>query len=143
MARAGATAPATVRAAKNFIIGSFPLSIELPSDLATRLTTIFLYELGDNYLSTFRDRIAAVSAADVGRVSKDHLTTDAATIVLVGNAAQFTKSIESLGTPEIIAADNEADKQTVWIDKASRKVLKISAVIPSLNGAILTSELTP
>ena len=42
---------------------------------------------------------------------------------------------------EILAADNEADKQTVWIDKASRKVLKISAVIPSLNGAILTSEL--
>lgn len=44
---------------------------------------------------------------------------------------------------EIVAADNEADKQTVWIDKASRKVLKITAVLPSLNGAILTSELTP
>jgi dipeptidyl aminopeptidase/acylaminoacyl peptidase len=44
---------------------------------------------------------------------------------------------------EIQAADNEADKQTVWIDKGSRKVLKVSAVIPSLNGAVLTSELTP
>jgi len=42
---------------------------------------------------------------------------------------------------EIIAADNDADKQTVWIDKSSRKVLKISAVLPSLNGAVLTSEL--
>ncbi|HEU4767270.1 MAG TPA: alpha/beta fold hydrolase [Pyrinomonadaceae bacterium] len=44
---------------------------------------------------------------------------------------------------EIVSAENEADKQTVWIDKGSRRVLKISAVIPSLNGAILTSELTP
>jgi dipeptidyl aminopeptidase/acylaminoacyl peptidase len=44
---------------------------------------------------------------------------------------------------EIVAADNEADKQTVWIDKASRRVVKISAVLPSLNGAILTSELIP
>ena len=44
---------------------------------------------------------------------------------------------------EILAADNDADKQTVWIDKESRKVLKVSAVLPSLNGAILTSELTP
>ena len=44
---------------------------------------------------------------------------------------------------EIQAADNDADKQTVWIDKGSRKVLKISAVIPSLNGAVLTSELIP
>ena len=44
---------------------------------------------------------------------------------------------------EILSADNDADKQTVWIDKGSRKVLKISAVLPSLNGAVLTSELTP
>jgi hypothetical protein len=44
---------------------------------------------------------------------------------------------------EIVAADNDADKQTVWIDKGSRKVLKISAVLTNLNGAVLTSELTP
>ena len=44
---------------------------------------------------------------------------------------------------EIVAVDNDADKQTVWIDKASRKVVKVTAVLPSLNGAILTSELTP
>ena len=44
---------------------------------------------------------------------------------------------------EIVDAANDADKQTVWIDKESRKVLKISAVLPSLGGAILTSELTP
>jgi len=41
---------------------------------------------------------------------------------------------------EIIAADNDSDKQTVWIDKGTRKVLKISA---AFNGAVLTSELTP
>ena len=44
---------------------------------------------------------------------------------------------------EILSAENDADKQTVWIDKASRKVLKIEAVLTNLNGAILTSELTP
>ena len=44
---------------------------------------------------------------------------------------------------EIVDTGNDADKQTVWIDKQSRKVLKVSAVLLSLNGAILTSELTP
>jgi hypothetical protein len=44
---------------------------------------------------------------------------------------------------EIVAADNDADRQTVWIDKTSRKVLKLSAVLVNLNGAVLTSELTP
>ena len=43
---------------------------------------------------------------------------------------------------EVTSADNEADKTIVWIAKDSRKVVKLSAVIASLNGAILTSELT-
>jgi zinc protease len=88
--------------AKNFIIGSFPLSIEVPNDLVTRLTTIFLYELGDNYLDTFRDKIAAVSPADVQRVSKDKLTATGASIVAVGNAKEIVKSLEPLGKVEVI-----------------------------------------
>jgi hypothetical protein len=43
---------------------------------------------------------------------------------------------------ELTAADDEADKQIVWIAKDSSKVVKISAVLPSLGGAKLTSELT-
>jgi dipeptidyl aminopeptidase/acylaminoacyl peptidase len=43
---------------------------------------------------------------------------------------------------EIISADNEADKTTVWIAKDSRRVVKMSAVLTQLNGAILTTELT-
>jgi dipeptidyl aminopeptidase/acylaminoacyl peptidase len=42
---------------------------------------------------------------------------------------------------EITAADNEADKTIVWISKDSRKVVKLSATLPQLNGAVLTSEL--
>jgi hypothetical protein len=44
---------------------------------------------------------------------------------------------------EIVSTDNDADKQTVWITKDTRKVVKISAVLPGLGGAVLTSELTP
>ena len=44
---------------------------------------------------------------------------------------------------EVVDTGNDADKQTVWIDKANRRVLKISAVLTNLNGAVLTSELTP
>jgi hypothetical protein len=43
---------------------------------------------------------------------------------------------------EITSADGAADKQTVWIAKDSRKVVKITAVLPNLGGAVLTSELT-
>jgi dipeptidyl aminopeptidase/acylaminoacyl peptidase len=42
---------------------------------------------------------------------------------------------------EITATDNDAEKTMVWIASDTRKVLKISAVMPSQNGAVLTSEL--
>jgi dipeptidyl aminopeptidase/acylaminoacyl peptidase len=44
---------------------------------------------------------------------------------------------------EIVSAANDADKQTVWVAKDGRKVVKITAVLPSMGGALLTSELTP
>ena len=44
---------------------------------------------------------------------------------------------------EIVAADDEADTQTIWITKDSRKVVKITAVLPRLGGAVLTSEMVP
>jgi dipeptidyl aminopeptidase/acylaminoacyl peptidase len=42
---------------------------------------------------------------------------------------------------ESVSADDEADKQTLWIARDSHKVVKISATIPSLGGATLVSEM--
>ncbi len=42
---------------------------------------------------------------------------------------------------EITSADNDAEKTMVWVAKDTRKVLKISSVMPAMNGAVLTSEL--
>jgi dipeptidyl aminopeptidase/acylaminoacyl peptidase len=42
---------------------------------------------------------------------------------------------------EIINTENDADKQVLWIDKDTRRVLKFTAVLTNLGGALLTSEL--
>jgi dipeptidyl aminopeptidase/acylaminoacyl peptidase len=42
---------------------------------------------------------------------------------------------------ELVAADNDADKTTIWIAKDSHKVVKIVATLVQLGGALLTSEL--
>jgi dipeptidyl aminopeptidase/acylaminoacyl peptidase len=42
---------------------------------------------------------------------------------------------------EVVDANNEADKQTIWIAKDSHKVVKISATLVNLGGALLTSEM--
>jgi zinc protease len=103
--RAAEVPPQELKNAKSYIIGSFPLSIEVPADLANRLTTVFLYDLGDNYLKTFRDRLADVSGGDVLRVAKDKISADNAGIVLVGKAEEFKSQIEALGKTEIIPID--------------------------------------
>ena len=43
---------------------------------------------------------------------------------------------------EIKSAEGEPGEQTVWIDTASRRVVKIAATLPQMGGAVATSELT-
>jgi hypothetical protein len=43
---------------------------------------------------------------------------------------------------EVVSADGDGGKTTLWIAKDSRKVVKMSATLPQMNGATLTSELT-
>ena len=44
---------------------------------------------------------------------------------------------------EISSADGGDDKETLWIAKDSHKAVKVSAVLASMGGAILTQELLP
>ncbi|HKQ77807.1 MAG TPA: alpha/beta fold hydrolase [Blastocatellia bacterium] len=43
---------------------------------------------------------------------------------------------------EVTSAEGEPGKTTIWVAKDSRKVVKFVAVLPQMNGATLTSELT-
>lgn len=42
---------------------------------------------------------------------------------------------------EVTPADGSAGKSTIWVDKESRKPVKLSSTMPQLNGATLTMEL--
>jgi hypothetical protein len=44
---------------------------------------------------------------------------------------------------DITSADGGNDQTTLWIAKDSRQVLKVSAVMTSMGGAIMTAELAP
>lgn len=44
---------------------------------------------------------------------------------------------------EVTSAEGDGGKSTLWINKADRKPVKTSSVLPQFNGAILTVELIP
>src|SRR2546422_4128708 len=50
------------RSVKGFLVGSFPLTIETPSQIASQVANAKLLGLGDDYLRLYRERLSAVTA---------------------------------------------------------------------------------
>ena len=84
-------------AAKAYLAGSFPLSIETPEDIAAKVLTALFYELPLVELETFPDRVNAVTPDDIQRVTRAHLRPDRLSIVLVGHAPSIIGELERVG----------------------------------------------
>jgi zinc protease len=54
-----------------------------------------MFDLADDYLHVYRDRINAVTAAEIQRVAQSHVTPDRAAIVVVGDAAEIRAQVQS------------------------------------------------
>jgi hypothetical protein len=87
--------------------------------------------LADGYAATFRNfdvQKQKVSLKQLKVVGAEKITVPAGTF-------------DALKV-EVTSADGEADKTTYWVAKDARKVVKITATLPQMGGAVLTSELT-
>lgn len=87
---------AELQAVKNFVNGTFVLSLDLQSGLADRLLTQEAYHLPADYLTTFRDKINALTVADIQRVAQKYLHPDRAAIVVVGDADKLRDSLKAI-----------------------------------------------
>ena len=74
--------------AKNFLTGVFPIRAETQEGLTNLIVNQELYNLPDDYLQTYRDKIEAVSIEDIQRVAKEYIKPDEFAIVLVGDAGE-------------------------------------------------------
>jgi zinc protease len=73
-------------AAKNNLIGGFPLRIDSNSSIASNLILIGFYNLPLDYLDTYRDNINKVSASDIEKSFKKHIDPKQLITVTVGPA---------------------------------------------------------
>ena len=96
--------------AQEYLTGSFPLTIETPSQIALQILNVVFFGLNMNDLQTYRERVSAVKVEDVQRVARAYLHPDRLTVVLVGDASAFAKQLPGVGFDrfEVIAA-NELD----------------------------------
>jgi zinc protease len=100
--------------AQEYLTGSFPLTIETPSQIALQILNAVFFGLNMNDLQTYRERVDAVTVDDVQRVARNYLHPDKLTIVLVGDASAFVKQLPGAGFEkfEVIPA-SELDLSSV------------------------------
>jgi predicted Zn-dependent peptidase len=88
--------------AKAYLAGSFALSVETPEAVAQRVLVLAVNGLPADYWDSYRDKILATTSEQVSAAVRRHLMPDKMDIVAVGNAAQFSKDLAALGTPQVI-----------------------------------------
>jgi zinc protease len=91
--------------AKAYMTGSFPLTIETPDSIAQQVLIAVFYGLPLDQLQTYRDRVNAVTPADIERVARFYLKPGDVSVVLVGNASAFTSQLRGIGFGQFETVD--------------------------------------
>ena len=93
--------------ATKYLAGVFPIRYETTGAVASALAVATVYGLPDDYFSTYRDRVAAVTHGDVLAAARAHLHPERLQILAVGDAAAITEPLAALhlGTPSVTTAD--------------------------------------
>jgi zinc protease len=83
-------------AAKSYLVGSFPLRIETAGQIASQVAETRLLGLPVEDLTSYRDRIQAVTAGDLQRVARQYVRPDHAVIVVVGDATKVYDELKGI-----------------------------------------------
>ena len=86
---------AELRAARDFLIGVFPLRFETAGAVVAALSGLVIHDLGVEELINYRTSIEAVTVADVAAAARAHLLLDEAAIVVVGDADAFGDALQA------------------------------------------------
>jgi len=110
-----------LRSAQDYLAGKFPLTIETPGAIATQVMDVLFYGLPLSDLETYRERVNAITPADIQRVAKLYLHPDRLSVVLVGNAKEFTGQLAGIGFDRFEQVDlPQLDLSSVTFQRRAR-----------------------
>ena len=84
--------------AKNYISGSFVMTLETQNGLAGQLDTVKLMGVPSDYLEKYTTRIRSVEPDQIQKAARKYMNPDDATIVVVGDASKIKPALEKFGT---------------------------------------------
>jgi zinc protease len=83
-----------LHAARDYLVGVFPLRFETPPAVVGAIAGLFIHRLPMDELDRYRPAIEAVTAADVHNVAERYIRPDELAIVLVGDADAILPGLE-------------------------------------------------
>jgi zinc protease len=85
--------------AQDYMVGHFPLTIEVPDQIATQVLNQLFYELPVDDLPKYRERILKVTPDEIQRVARWFIRPAQLSVVLVGDADKFVNDLKGVGFP--------------------------------------------
>ncbi len=86
-----------VEAARDYIAGVFPLRLETTAQIASRIAELLIYDLPDDYHSTYRDRVRNVTREQTMEAASRCIRSSEITVVIGGDAEKIQTPLEGLG----------------------------------------------
>ena len=80
--------------AKSYLTGVFPIRLETQEGLTDQLVQIKMLNLPNDYLQHYRDRVQAVTVAEIQRVASKYVKPDEAAVIVVGDGASVVDQIK-------------------------------------------------
>ncbi len=91
-----------LQSAKTYSIGGMELELESQVSLAGRISSIYVDELSRDFLQTFREKVAALTPADVQQSAARYFDTYRSAIVVVGDYKQIKDQIAPFGDVKLV-----------------------------------------
>lgn len=95
--------------ATNYLSGVFSLGLGTQDGLLSQLATVYLNELPENYLETYRERVRAMTPQDVLSAARKYFDSANAQIVIVGDRKDIEEQAGLFGEVEVYDAQGRRE----------------------------------
>jgi zinc protease len=125
-------ADSEIAAAKNFLAGVFPLTIQTAQQIASAVAGARLLGLPDDYVIRYRERLAAVTKSQLAAAAREHFTTDRMTVLVVGDGPALLPKLKALGLPlRIVDVEGRPMTEADLTPRASAVAFAVDRIVPA------------
>ena len=130
-------------AAKGYLVGSFPLTIETPRQIAGQVTSAKLLGLDPDYLRLYRERLRAVRSLAVRAAAQRLYHAGVLSIVVAGDGAKLYDALKAIAPVRVVDVDGNPIAPADLVPKASALPLDPAQLVPHRDSFAVTLQGKP